>query len=63
MIEGSRRWMRDLGYERPVVAGGYNGPALFEFREEAFAALAPAMAGLMQQSANHPETDSRTAPC
>ncbi|MFG3059679.1 hypothetical protein ACGFYM_13910 [Streptomyces sp. NPDC048231] len=32
-VETVRRMMRRHGYERPVVAGEYNGPTLFEFPE------------------------------
>ncbi|GAB1331891.1 hypothetical protein [Streptomyces sennicomposti] len=32
-VEDARAMMRRHGYERPVVAGEYNGPTLFEFPE------------------------------
>jgi hypothetical protein len=40
-IASARSMMTQAGYEKPVVAGEYNGPVSFEFPEAAFAVLGP----------------------
>ncbi|MGW9434236.1 hypothetical protein ACWHA1_40780, partial [Streptomyces decoyicus] len=65
-VESVRGMMRRHGYERPVVAGEYNGPTLFEFPEAqsvfqqtmmaAFAAQGPAAPGTRPADATSDET-------
>ncbi|MFD3417759.1 hypothetical protein [Streptomyces decoyicus] len=65
-VESVRGMMRRHGYERPVVAGEYNGPTLFEFPAAqsvfqqtmmaAFAAQGPAAPGARPADATSDET-------
>lgn len=40
-IANARALMRDAGYQKPIVAGEYNGPVSFEFPGAAFSVLGP----------------------
>ncbi|MGW5359113.1 hypothetical protein [Actinopolymorpha pittospori] len=43
-VEACRALMASAGYQKPVVAGEYNGPVPFEFPQQAFAHLGPVVA-------------------
>jgi hypothetical protein len=43
-VEACRALMAAAGYQKPVVAGEYNGPVPFEFPQQAFAHLGPVLA-------------------
>ncbi|WP_405407316.1 hypothetical protein [Streptomyces decoyicus] len=67
-VDSVRGMMRRHGYERPVVAGEYNGPTLFEFPEAqsvfqqtmmaAFAGPGPAAPGTRPADATSDETSN-----
>jgi hypothetical protein len=52
-VDEVRKMMRDNGYERPVVAGEFAGPVLFEFPE-----LEPILQQTMMSAFAAPETQS-----
>ncbi|WP_328551587.1 hypothetical protein [Streptomyces sp. NBC_00358] len=55
-VEEARAMMRGHGYERPVVAGEYNGPTLFEF-PEAQAAFQREMTAVFTAPSPGPEAE------
>ncbi|WP_406376209.1 hypothetical protein OG788_42355 [Streptomyces sp. NBC_00647] len=55
-VDDARTMMRGHGYERPVVAGEYNGPTLFEF-PEAQAAFQREMTAAFTAPATGPEAE------
>ncbi|MFK0261824.1 hypothetical protein ACIQU1_10865 [Streptomyces angustmyceticus] len=55
-VETVRRMMRRHGYERPVVAGEYNGPTLFEFPDAQAAFQQTMMAAFAESGRDTPKT-------
>jgi hypothetical protein len=57
-VEMARELIRACGYQKPIVAGEYAGPSLFEFRE-AEQAMQDALANILAAPAGTLSTDAK----